>query len=450
MRSGIIAIYNLLHGVNLTPEGFSQALLDGRRLNDVVADTKVLDVAQVLPSAVIYTQERKILEEALVQSGLSGNEASRIMKSVPYAPSVGDAVEILTKVLGKRKEDVQEALIRCFAASGKFEAQFQKFAERIGLPNERVEETRRILVEAVKGLGSELRIVEAFSDVNQGLPIEYVLVQSYRQPFLFPLARLVTDNLELRELQVQKVHTRIAGTAAAFYTSLLKGSYGLSRNLLSFLFEQSQDKRSSITAWSVTGKRKIFYPVHEVSYETLGTLFGRLFFGRGFRSSNNQLSYSLDEKGADDILNVLESFGALESRLRQSTKTISSEQLARAFKSTHDFDESRLHTSQYIDLPYQFTHTIDMVLANMGTLSKNSDFCKAALRGWLYDRSNASRGGLAARFSINRAGYDVKHEDVARKLAQTIGLNISEGFALNNRKIVYVNHPEAVGYSPKL
>lgn len=451
MRSGLIGIYNLLHGTKLTPEGFSQALLDGRNLTEVISDARVLDVSRVLPSAILYSQDRKRLEDALRQWGLGDVEVHSVMKVVPYAPAVGNAISELSIALGKNKEDIQEALVKCFTTRDRFEKQFQQFADRISLPEREVGKAREILLKSIKGIGHKLDIIQAFDDIRLGLPIEYLLVDYYKAIRLYPLAASVTDFVGLNPRL--KMHTRIAAVNTAMYVNHLTGNAAIPRKLLMFLYQEAEEyKRGSVTSWSTKNPNRIFYPNYEISYEALGTLFGAFFLGHGYKSTvATKLYYQAGRRSVDNIIDIMELVGSLERRPLVTETFCSSKDLELLRGRPFCFDDERTYTNKRLGVPSQFSHVIDMVIDRLDEFSQNTDFCRATLKAWLFEKSwtsNPRNGTVAAMSTGSRLGYNISQQYTVEKLAKAVGLGITEGRTQGNLRTTSVLNPEVVGFTP--
>ena len=426
-RSGVMAIAESA-GYKLDWEDVSRDILGGNRLEHHLNQRFIEDVVQFLPYAIMFNKHRDELKARLQSYGIEIPDIDKIL------PKPIDLAAL--NLREEQKQYAEELLEKCLAHEEKFLQQFEQITERLKLNEEKSKNLEQRLKKVVKG--STFRLANGLSQLQYGRVDDGVLSPKYLRSLIyswFPLAVEFTK-LGLKENNVEHVHT-----GNARYASMIDGNYlhtirGLATKVINYI------NIYDVSRWCPGGGGfSILDPILKPESKTLGLFIGYLLFGPGgefgeIGETRHIYHYFPINKDRKWFLDLLERIGVM-SRDIYIGKTPVKEIANRLDRKT---DSKRIAESYIV--PKQF-YSLALYALENSRKQEDIELAKAALFGLLDDRSSKAQKGKGVY-----AGLKLEYEEDIRRMAQLVGLKMSEGFTDFNKKRVYVSNPEVVGYQP--
>ncbi len=415
-RSGLMIISNVLVEAE-DWERVSGEIANGESLDRYLPSEIVGLTRDLLPRAILFNEQRDELKAALRSYGLGDDQLRQLDRALPDAISL-DLPE-------QQMEQVNTMLERCVSSEADFEMEFSGLTEQLQLDQQESQELKQKLKKVVKG--SAFRLAKGLDALRNGRVDEGVLLNAYKTSTIIPWYPLGYDiaGLGVMEHDVEHVHTRNSRYRATLL-NYLYAMIGIPTKVIKML------SIDNVSSWTTPGAPKILDPHTQFNSEYVGKLIGYFLFGHGITYSSDVLVYRpCRKKSREQFLDMLAQLGKLQ--WEPSYTVSSSRDVAKRFGR-----ESKSSTTSEVYLvPNQF-----LELARIGfqrlEVNEDPEMIKSALKCWLEDRSNRHM----------HVGIKPEYEGVIRRMAQTVGLGLSEGQDSFNKRRVYVRNPEIVGYRP--
>ncbi|MBI4170495.1 MAG: hypothetical protein HY514_02285 [Candidatus Aenigmarchaeota archaeon] len=425
-RSGLMAITSAA-GHELEWESLAGELADGKRLDSYLPQPFIKDVLAILPQALLFNKYRDELKSRLRSYGMANEQVAKIDRKLPHALDL--ALLDLAFLEEEQRQQVENLLEECAVREKDFLEEFDRLKTKLKLDEEQAGQLKDKLKKVVSG--STFRLAKAVQGLQYGRIDEGILSQRYRTQSSFiwlPLGAELSK-LELKEHDIDHVHTRNARYMSEILTTYISGKQSIPQKLINYLQIEDASK------WCQSKKTiPLLDPKLQPDSKTLGSYIGYFLFGHGSLNENTSF-YSPRKKDREWFLDLLEQAGTLA---REPAK---SERYSRDVAARFGVVTKSERTSQRFYVPVQFATLAHYALEKFREQA-DPELAKAALFGLLSDRYYDKR---------NRRGGCVflkpEYEDVIRSMAQLVGLSISEGCTHRNKLSVYVRNPECIGYN---
>jgi hypothetical protein len=403
-RTGLTIISDALLGKS-DWEAVSVGMVSGERLDRYIPEEIIDIVTNILPFAIVFNERRQELRKVLESLGIEQPEISRVESKLPNIKELN--------LPDEQKQETERLLESYIRREKDFNQVVGQLDRRFGIETK---ELKGRLKRVIRGSG--FKLARALYGLRFGNIEKGVLSPGYKNDF-YGLGEEIA-HIGLDEKRVEKVHTRNARYGDAIITSWLSGKQGMPTKMLTHL------GIDQVCKWH-TNHFTFLDPITDIDDETAGLYVGHFLFGSGYISSNSRF-YSPKDKSREWFLNLLENIGKMRGDISISSQT--SGEIAKR-RGIEIRNPDRVIEQYYV--PLQFVRLAEYALDNCSS----PEFYRAALRGWLTDRTQ----GSSSQFSMKP-----EYEYIIREMSKSVGLHMSDGFAHDKKLRVRVRNPEVVGY----
>ncbi|MBI2075911.1 MAG: hypothetical protein HYT72_01525 [Candidatus Aenigmarchaeota archaeon] len=430
------------HGSYKPDEDLAGTILSGRRLRGYMPAGMPSEMLDMLVLSMVDSATRISFFGRLRATGFSEHFIDQLENTLLW-PEDENVAELVDLLKGVGNPDVRTDVYRFFLERRRFDKEWDAFCQEHGISGK----SREFLTENLKtrhrriGEAQPFRIASALRQLLRGnSQVLWVLDSKYlRNKKFLPLVKLVTEHVESLRLDVHPIHTRVVSTLGTFL-QYFNGRHGSPQTLLNYLADLTGiDPYDHLYRWDVRGKDiPIIHPRAEISDAALGRLYGFMLARGSYVSTEGRWHYTLHNQDAS-VLTEMVDFGSL-LRLPQVSETEA--------PFPEGFGGTRNYVSRSVAVPRQVSNIFETVAETMkrsfdenGRYTGTREFAVAALRAYVTAKGRPYNGRHSVYFP---QGKD-SPEQVIRRLAEAVGLKISDGSVQDNQRYSFVSGLEQIG-----